>query len=280
MDIETGLQIFGAMKIAEKILGPTAAYFGDGLRDWAEKRLENVGKIFQNAEAKLGDKLETEGSVPPKVLKNILQDGSYCHDDLGIEYFGGVLASSRTGVSRDDRGASFASLVGRLTAYQIRTHFFFYSLWKELFNGTEFNVALPQGRESMQIFIPMHSYAVAMEFSGTEDMGVVLSHAIIGLVRESLIDSNYNFGPVDHLKEHYSAAPGYGILVRPSSFGVELFHWAHGRGDVSIHRFLDPTVEFRSSVRIVTVAGPHGTKHKGNDLLGAVQQNIPDEQNK
>jgi hypothetical protein len=284
MDIGTGIAVAAtapALKeLLVKFLGPSFEYAGGQMSVFVQKQHETAIKILENAKAKLGDRFETEGSVPPKVLKNILEDGSLCDDDLSVEYFGGVLASSRTDVSRDDRGAAFASLVGRLTTYQIRTHFFFYSLWKDLFNGTGFNIALPQGRESMQIFIPTYAYSIAMELSEKEDITVVLTHAIVGLERESLIDSNYNFGAADHVKAYYSAAPGEGILVRPSPFGVELSHWAHGRGDVPIHHFIEPTVELRSRVRIVMVPGPHGTKHKGNDLRGAVQPNIPDEQNK
>jgi hypothetical protein len=283
MDIGTGLSILGtaagSAKVVEKILGPTADYLGIALREWAQKRVENVGKIFQNAQSKLGDKLETEGAVPPNVLKNILEDGSFSDDALSVEYFGGVLASSRTEVSRDDRGAAFAALVGRLTAYEIRTHFIFYSFWKDIFNGMEFNVGLPLGRELMQLYIPINSYAVAMEFSEKENIDVVLTHAVIGLERERLIDNTYDFGHVDHLKPKYRDADSPGILVRPSSFGVELFHWAFGRGDIPISRFLDPTVEFRSNFQIKTVVGSRGTRLKGNDPFGvvqAVQENIPD----
>jgi hypothetical protein len=283
MDIGTGIgtglavtAMAPALKeLLVKLFGPSAEYAGGQMSVLVQKQHENLRKIFENAQAKWGDKLE--GSVPPKVLKNIVEDGRFCEEDLSVEYFGSVLASSRTEVSRDDRGAAFTSLVGRLTAYQIRTHFFFYGLWKAQFNGRAINVAVPQGRDSMQIFIPMDCYAAAMEFSEKEDFYVFLSHAIIGLAKESLIDSNYNFGMVDPLNGENNPAPEPGILVRPSSFGVELFHWAHARGDVPVHRFLEPTVEFRSNIEIKTVAGSHGMMHKGNDLFGAGQQNIPDE---
>ena len=88
-----------------KVLGPTADYLGGELKTLAQKRVQNVGKIFSNAEKKLGTKLELPGAVPPKVLKTIINEGSYSEDDIAVEYFGGVLASSRTKVSRDDRGA-------------------------------------------------------------------------------------------------------------------------------------------------------------------------------
>src|SRR6266496_693093 len=118
MEPASGIAILGtaigSAKIVEKLLGPTADYLGTGLRSWTEKRVENTRRIFTHAAKLLGDRLESPGSVPPKVLKGILDDGSFCDDELSAEYFGGVLASSRTGVSRDDRGASFTALLGRL----------------------------------------------------------------------------------------------------------------------------------------------------------------------
>ena len=37
-----------------KILGPTADYLGDQLKVFTQKRIDNVGKIFSNAEKKAG----------------------------------------------------------------------------------------------------------------------------------------------------------------------------------------------------------------------------------
>jgi hypothetical protein len=78
---------------------------------------------------------------------------------VSTEYFGGVLASSRTEVGRDDRGAAFVALIGRLSSYQIRSHYFFYT------------------------FVPMQSYASAMEFGEDENFDVLLSHVLFGLSR-------------------------------------------------------------------------------------------------
>ena len=73
-----------------KILGPTADYLGGQFKEFTQKRIENVGKIFSNAEKKLGNKIDRPGQVPPKVLKTIINDGSYSDDDVTVEYFGGV----------------------------------------------------------------------------------------------------------------------------------------------------------------------------------------------
>jgi len=126
-----------------------------------EKHRSSVRK---KAAKKLGKEAEKPGSVPPKVLKGILQDAPFCDDELGAEYFGGVLASSRSGIERDDRGATFLALVGRLGTYQIRSHFSFYSLAKRLFDGTGIGIPDPVGRGRLRTFIPIAAYSTAMEF--------------------------------------------------------------------------------------------------------------------
>src|ERR1700744_1578815 len=137
MDIGTGLTVLGSAlggkDVIIKILGPTADYIGDGMKDFAAKRIENVQKIFQNASKKLGDKIEEEGLIHPKVLQRTLNEGSYADDFLSIEYFGGVLASSRNETSRDYRGAFFISLVSKLSNYQLRLHYIFYCAMKNSF---------------------------------------------------------------------------------------------------------------------------------------------------
>ena len=75
-----------------KLLGPTADYLGDGLRDLLTRRRgESIGRIFSNASTKLGSQLDEPGQVPPRVLKTVLNEGSYCEDPVALEYFGGVL---------------------------------------------------------------------------------------------------------------------------------------------------------------------------------------------
>ena len=266
MDPSTGLTILGtaigSAKTVEKILGPTADYIGGGLKNWTERRVQNVANIFANARERLGAKLEEGGSVPPKVLKEILNEGSFCDDELAAEYFGGVLASSRSEVSRDDRGASFAALVSRLTTYQLRTHCFFYHVVKAIFDGDSLTVLQPEGRNRLQTFIPVKSWAIAMEFSDKENLQTILQHVMFGLLREGLIEQDFTFGPAEEMKRHVGETATSGILFKPSALGVELFYWAYGKGDIGIERFLEPTITFVSGVKINTAPGFFGTRKR------------------
>jgi hypothetical protein len=165
LDPETAKIAIGAIaghSLLLKLLGPTAEYYGNELKNWTERRRDNVGRIVEVAARRLGDDIEEDAGIHPKLLKELLEDGSYCEDEVVIEYFGGVLASSRTGVLRDDRGAALARLVERLTTYQVRAHYMFYRLIKELHDGSPKLVSEGETNE-LTIFIPEESFFEAMD---------------------------------------------------------------------------------------------------------------------
>lgn len=107
MDIATAITLLGGEQLIEKVLGPSFEYIGNNLMLLTEKMHLNLAKVFSNAENKLGPILNEGGSVPPKVLKSILENGAWCEEELQAEYFGGVLASSRKKNTRDDRGVFY-----------------------------------------------------------------------------------------------------------------------------------------------------------------------------
>jgi len=241
--IGTGLAILGSKDIIVKILGPTADYLGGELRSYTEKGAANLRRIFSNTEKRLGDRLDQPGQVPPKVLKNVLTEGYFCEDELAAEYFGGVLASSRSEVSRDDRGASFVALIGRLTTYQIRTHYIVYHVIKDLFGGSGIDPSTREGRYQIRTFIPLTVYAAAMEFGEKENGSAILSHALFGLSRERLIEDDFHFGPPEFMKRYGADVTLPGLAVVPSALGVELCLWAYGLGQTHISKFLATDVQ-------------------------------------
>jgi hypothetical protein len=209
--------------------------------------------------------------VPPKVLKGILEDAPFCDDELGAEYFGGVLASSRSEVGRDDCGAAFLALVERLSTYQIRSHFFFYCMLRSLYEGLSENLGMLEGRQRLKTFVPLSSYSVAMEFSNKENIVTILNHVMFGLSHESLIEGEFLFGKPEDLRPGYQGADVNGILFSPSALGVELFFWAHGRGDLNVHEFLKPTIHVTSDVKITTAPGIRSAVFADRTLPKTVQ---------
>jgi hypothetical protein len=176
-DANTGLEALAAAQtaktflgpVAERVLGPTADYLGEGLKGWTEKRRENLGRIFGKADDRMTDEQRHRGSVPPKVLKSVLDDGSFCDDELAASYFGGVLASSKSEVTRDDRGATLAALVGRLSTYEIRTHYLLYAHAQRRLAGRSFNFGMDTDRQGhARVYLPMELWANGMELGAEE----------------------------------------------------------------------------------------------------------------
>jgi len=246
MDVGTGLTVlgsaFGSAKIIEKILGPTADYLGGGLKDFAEIRIKTISRIFQKAHAKLGDRIEIEGSVSPKVLRAVLNEGSFCDDELSAEYFGGVLASSRSAISRDDRGAALLALISRLSTYQVRAHYILYAVLKRLYDGTEILMTSHENREKLTTFIPMEGFVKAMDFthSEIERLSALNAHVVFGLSRENLIE-NFTYGQAEYIRKRYPTAPTQGIIFQPTISGSELYLWAHGYDDKNLYGLFDQT---------------------------------------
>ncbi len=225
----------------QKILGPTADYLGEGLRNFTQKRVETIGRIFKNAEEKLGDRIEIAGEVPPKVLKTVLDEGSFSNDNLAVEYLGGVLASSRTEQGRDDRGARIAKIIDSLSTYQLRSHCLIYSTVRKLFSGKGLSIHM-EDRPKMQIFIPYSGYLAAMEFSQTElgQLDSFFSHVFVGLHGENMLESHWQYGSKESIVKLYAGATEGGIVCQPSSLGTELFLWAFGQADKPLNYIFNP----------------------------------------
>ena len=266
MDPGTGFSILataiGSRELLVKILGPTADYIGDGVKDWTERGVENVSRIFQIANKKIGEKLNQDGGVPPKILKGILDEGQFCDDLLSSEYFGGILASSRSDVSRDDRGTTLIALLSRLSVYQIRAHYIFYFLTKKLFNGRDMELTLARSRSGAETYIPATFFATAMALSAKEvsQVNQILSHIMFGLNREGLIEPYHHFGTAQYIQGIFSEATSEGIIYQPSVLGIELFLWAYGRGDLDVNQFLNPSNEFQLIPGVVIGEGFKITK--------------------
>ena len=239
------MAVLGSAPVVLKIVGPTADYLGGGLKNLVELQVKNVEAIFSNAATKLGeDGLDQPGSVPPKVLKEILEQGAFCDETLGTEYFGGILASSKSGVKRDDRGATLASLVGRLSTYQLRCHYLMYAHAQRRLAGSELPLGIGNERkEHAQFFMPYETWIRGMDFSDDESprFREIAVHCGLGLVRENLIEESFASAEVpENLEASFGRDFGdrKGIVFELSVLGIELFMAAHGMHQDSLPNFV------------------------------------------
>ena len=185
----------------------------------------------------MGNKIDENGIVAPKILKGIIDNGTWCEERLQLEYFGGILASSRTDKSRDDRGAYFINLIARLSTYQLRIHFLFYKSLINHCKGEKVNFDDWEARCKLRLHIPMNTLIDAMNFSDNElkNMSNIIRNAIWGLSNENLI-GNFSYGEAAFyvVESTEKEVLKEGFIFEPTIVGIELIMWAYGYGQTDI----------------------------------------------
>ncbi|OLS60554.1 hypothetical protein [Pseudomonas putida] len=152
-----------------------------------------------------------------------------------------------------------AKLVENLSTYQLRTHYLIYATIKDLFKnqGYHFNM---DDRPKMEIFFPFQAYVKAMDFTPEEmsNNDAFLRHIFFGLYNDGLIEGNFIYGPLKHMKSRVPIATDGGVICQPSALGAELFLWAMGYGDHRLNYIFNdacqPTVEGIPSLVADTIA--------------------------
>jgi hypothetical protein len=156
-----------------------------------------------------------------RVMRDVLWNGAFSEDEVCAEYFGGILASSRSKEGKDDDAIQFVDVIKSLSAKQLRLHYVIYnSLNKVLLAaGKPVNVALSTEIKPKQVW-----------FSSTElvhDLGLRIEADLNILHRQSLLDQchTYSHRPVENEQARYYT------VANPTTFGVLLYAASHNRLD-------------------------------------------------
>jgi hypothetical protein len=212
------------------------------VEEWSDNH--NARRVLVKAAAKVdGSK---PGAVPPRVANEVSDKAQWAEDEFVAEYLSGVLASSRTEDAGDDRGVSWAALVGRLSSLSLRLHFVLYEA-----AGRVIAANLPERLENVNDFNIAINYedlwrALGMELP--EPPRMIQERRILealGLLqREGLLHSRVWFGYTEFVAERYPASvkklrshavplPGIGgvLVYSVNTQGAELFMWGHGLAD-------------------------------------------------
>lgn len=225
-----GLAGKGGLK---RLVGPSVDEIATAMARWTSFRVGNVERIGEAASKKVGDR---EGQVHPRVVHRLLGEGSFCDDEIMVDYLGGLLAASRTPGGRDDRAVAWSDLVTGLSSLQIRAHYLIYREMALLLRGRkDLELGRSSVRRSAALVIPLEPFAVAVAGASGVEPGEALTHAMIGLIRAGLAnDTDVAWG--DEMSDFWSVVRqpitgvtfGPSIVVVPSFQAMELYGWAQG----------------------------------------------------
>jgi hypothetical protein len=241
--------------VASKVLGPTAELLGNDLREIAARRKANLGRIFSTLEHKCGaDELETPGAVPPRVLRGIIDEGSFVEDEVGAEYFGGVLASSRTVDGKDDAAVALIEVLNGLSSIQIRTHYLIYAAAQSTVAGNAAWDAYADDRSWARVAVPFGDLFAQLISAGADPEGEAHSTALRNLKRADLLDG-WRVANPENLKIVANVIwPCPAAVCEITNFGIEVFCAAHGFRTIS--DFARPTQDFRARFGQLDIVEP------------------------
>ncbi|MGH2864290.1 MAG: hypothetical protein ACRDJX_03465 [Solirubrobacteraceae bacterium] len=188
-------------------------------------------RVFEKAHARLGPALDEPGSVPPQVLKCVLDEAQFADDELRAEYLGGVLASSRSPIGRDDRAASMAHLVASLSTYALRAHYVFYATVQRSNTGRGADAWRASHDGDRRMYMTLDDFVQAMAFDEQElrNFAGIIADTMLSLERNGLVSSWLRGSPAflaENIVEH--AFPADGIVFNPTQHGILLFCAGHG----------------------------------------------------
>lgn len=240
-----------------RLLGPSADVIG---QDWAERlRQTNMARLLKKTERLAAGKADP-GWAQPRVANAVFEAAQYANDEIVTDYLSGVLASSREPEGGTDDALPWSSLVSRLSALQLRTHYVFYSNLRQIVRATEGRTRLFEFEET-QVALPLRDFLLAIGLAADGTDFQRLADALQGLKQEDLI-GGYGYGQRDFFTErsekdypHFdlSGAPRKRRVFEPpyddvlqisfTPFGVQFFLWGVGAGMAHDTYYLDPAQE-------------------------------------
>lgn len=211
---ETGIELALPGEWAvKKLLGPVLSEIGDDLQ-----RLYAAGRdiILAAAINKIDD--IDDGKAPNlRVTRDVLWNGAFSEDKVCAEYFGGVLASSRTADGKDDSAIQFVNVIKSLSAKQLRLHYVAYYALNQLLVQEDRQINVGQGTAIQAVKIWMASLELVSVHNVNidTDPNALWRH---GLLHQYKTDS----ADLGGKRLSYT-------MVKPTTFGVMLYAAAHNK---------------------------------------------------
>ncbi len=203
----------------KQAFGPVLGEIGEDL-----KKLYAVGrdKLIIAGYHKITDKNDGK-SANLRVARDVFWNGSFTDEAICAEYFGGILASSRSLDGKDDTGVYYVDVIKSLSSNQLKLHYLIYLSLNKNFVADPSKSQLNPGQETeLQSEIMFLSINELLAICGETDLGRDL-HAIHA---KGLIG---NFQIEGHKLKDDRQVPY--LRVSPTSLGVQLYAVAHNKLD-------------------------------------------------
>ena len=200
-------KIIPAAWAARKVLGPTLDTVG---QDISEVYRKGSALIFTKAKRKITN-IDDNKTANLRVTRDVFWNGAFTDEDICAEYFGGILAGSRSTDGKDDTGIFYLDLVKSLSSSQLKLHYYIYSsLNRILFGDAKYH--------SLNVAVSKEIQAKSIYFSTPEliDLGINFEVDLVALADKNLIGT-FTYSDELHPDKHHLTQ------AVPTTLGVQLF---------------------------------------------------------
>lgn len=197
----------------QKAFGPVLTELGEDI-----KRMYAVGrdKILAAGYRKIPN-AEDGKRANLRVTRDVMWNGAFTDDEVCAEYFGGILASSRSDDGKDDSSIQFVDVIKSLSSKQLRLHYLIYNSLNKILSVKKSSINVGQSTELQSL----HVWLATRELEHAHDISVDTDFNI--LWRQGLL-SEYETNVIVDAQKALPYAK-----VSPTTFGVLLYASAHNR---------------------------------------------------
>lgn len=168
--------VASAAYVAQQLFGKTLAEMGDDLNKVYKA---NRDKLLAKAAKKVVD--PNDGAKPNlRVARDVIWNGAVTDDEVCAEYFGGLLAASRSDDGKDDSALIYVDCIKALSSKQLHLHFVIYSsLHKMLLDaGTAINPGIQDELSQKQVWFATNELR-SLGLNPIIDLNVLLRQGLV-----------------------------------------------------------------------------------------------------
>lgn len=177
-DLAITAGIAGAAYVAQQLFGKTLAEMGDDLNKIYKNNRE---KLINKAASKVAN--PNDGAKPNlRVARDVIWNGAVTDDEVCAEYFGGLLAASRSADGKDDSALIYVDCIKALSAKQLHLHFVVYSTLQTLLLSKEkkVNPGMEDELSTIEVWFATNELTSQLQLKPDIDLNVLHRQGLIG----------------------------------------------------------------------------------------------------
>ena len=198
----------------QKVFGPVLSEVGDDIKKVYAKGRD---KLIATAYRKIDD-AEDGKQANRRVARDVMWNGAFTDEPVCAEYFGGLLAASRSIDGKDDGAIQFVNVVKSLSSRQLRLHYIIYHcLNRQLAAESEpINVGQSSELNNKSLWLASRELTDRLDLHIETDLNILHRQGL-------LIEYKSDF----HYLDSITTLPY--TMIKPTVFGILLYSAAHNK---------------------------------------------------